>query len=108
MRVAQDQTFGPVVAELVSANEDAAVAIANDSAYGLDGSVFTSELERRVARRSRNGTVQLNGRPAGLHPPMGGVKSSGIGREAGLESFEAGLELKSIGLPEAYAETLTW
>jgi aldehyde dehydrogenase (NAD+) len=83
------------------------LAIANDSACGLNGSVFNSDFEPgvAVARRTCTGTVERKGSPAGFHASMGGVKSSRLGREAGPEGFETYVELKSIGLPEAYAET---
>ena len=106
MRIAQEEIFGPVVSVLTYDDEAEAVAIANDSSYGLNGSVFTADLERglSVARRMRTGTVELNGNPAGYHAPMGGFKSSGIGRENGPEGLEPYVEPKSIGLPADFAE----
>jgi acyl-CoA reductase-like NAD-dependent aldehyde dehydrogenase len=85
------------------------VAIANNSQYGLSGAVFTSDLERglAVAQRIRTGTVEINGSPVGFQSPVGGFKKSGIGREAGLEGFDAYVEAKSIGLPSNFAETLS-
>ncbi len=108
MRIAQEEIFGPVLAVLAYEDEDQAVAIANDSEYGLNGSVFTSDPQRglQVARRMKTGTVELNGSPAGFGAPMGGFKSSGIGREAGPEGFEAYVEIKSVGLPAGFADTL--
>jgi acyl-CoA reductase-like NAD-dependent aldehyde dehydrogenase len=108
MRIAQEEIFGPVVAVLAYDDEDQAVAIANDSQYGLNGAVFTSDLERglAVAGRIRTGTVELNGSPAGFHAPMGGMKCSGIGREAGPEGFDAYVELKAVGLPASLADAL--
>jgi betaine-aldehyde dehydrogenase len=104
MAIAQEEIFGPVVSVLAYDSEDEAVAIANDSAYGLNGSVFTGDPERgvRVARRIRTGTVEVNGSPAGFYAPFGGFKSSGIGREAGPEGFDAYVEIKSIGLPAGF------
>ncbi|MFG2813636.1 aldehyde dehydrogenase [Streptomyces sp. NPDC048410] len=104
MTIAQEEIFGPVVSVLTYDDEDQAVAIANDSSYGLNGSVFTADPERGVAlaRRIRTGTVEVNGSPVGFHAPIGGFKSSGIGREAGLEGFDAYVELKSIGLPQGF------
>ncbi|MEJ2870434.1 aldehyde dehydrogenase [Actinomycetospora sp. OC33-EN08] len=101
MRIAQEEIFGPVVGILAYDDEDEAVAIANDSSYGLNGSVFTADPQRgvAVARRLRTGTVEINGNPVGFHSPIGGFKSSGIGREAGPEGFDSYVELKSIGLP---------
>jgi acyl-CoA reductase-like NAD-dependent aldehyde dehydrogenase len=106
MRVAQEEIFGPVLAVLTYDDEDEAVAIANDSRFGLAGSVFTSDPEHgfEVARRIRTGTVELNGSPAGWHAPFGGFKESGIGREAGLEGFGNYVETKSIGLPPELVE----
>jgi acyl-CoA reductase-like NAD-dependent aldehyde dehydrogenase len=101
MRIAQEEIFGPVVSVLAYDDDNDAVAIANDSSYGLNGSVFTGDLGRGIefARRMRTGTVELNGSPVGFHAPIGGFKSSGIGREAGLEGFDAYVEVKSVGLP---------
>ena len=104
MTIAQEEIFGPVASVLTYDDEEEAVAIANDSSYGLNGSVFTADPEHgvRVARRIRTGTVEVNGNPAGFHAPFGGFKSSGIGREAGPEGFDAYVEIQSIGLPQGY------
>ena len=104
MTIAQEEIFGPVVSVLSYDDEDDAVAIANDSPYGLNGSVFTADPERglAVARRIRTGTVEINGNPVGFHAPIGGFKSSGIGREAGPEGFDAYVEIKSVGLPRGF------
>ena len=101
MRIAQEEIFGPVAAVLAYDTEEEAVSIANDSDYGLNGSVFTTDIDHglQVAARMRTGTVELNGSPVGFHSPIGGWKRSGIGREAGPEGFDAYVELKSIGLP---------
>ncbi|WP_439678409.1 aldehyde dehydrogenase [Embleya sp. MST-111070] len=109
MRIAREEIFGPVLSVIGFDGEDEAVAIANDSDYGLNGSVFTTDPEHAlaVARRIRTGTVELNGHGAGFHAPMGGFKSSGIGREAGLEGFDAYVEPKSYGLPAALADALS-
>ena len=106
MRIAQEEIFGPVLAVMTYDDEDEAVAIANDSRYGLNGSVFTSDVEHgfEVARRMRTGTVELNGNPAGWHAPFGGFKDSGIGREAGLEGFDNYVETRAIGLPPELVE----
>ncbi|WP_439943969.1 aldehyde dehydrogenase [Streptomyces sp. BBFR115] len=108
MRIAQEEIFGPVLSVLAFDDEDEAVAIANDSDYGLNGSVFTADPEHAlaVARRIRTGTVELNGCGVGFHAPIGGFKCSGIGREAGLEGFDAYVELKSYGLPAQLADIL--
>jgi acyl-CoA reductase-like NAD-dependent aldehyde dehydrogenase len=108
MRIAQEEIFGPVVAVLAYEDEEQAVAIANDSDYGLNGAVFTSDPEHglAVARRIRTGTVELNGSPAGFYAPMGGMKCSGIGREAGPEGLDAYVELKAVGVPQELADVL--
>ncbi|WP_235747379.1 aldehyde dehydrogenase [Nocardia coffeae] len=108
MRIAQEEVFGPVLSVLTYDDEDEAVAIANDSVYGLSGAVYTADVEHglALARRIRTGTVEINGSSAGFTAPMGGFKSSGIGREAGREGLEAYMEIKSLGLPADYAEKL--
>ncbi|GHE93857.1 putative aldehyde dehydrogenase [Amycolatopsis deserti] len=108
MRIAQEEIFGPVLSVLSFDTEDEAAAIANNSTYGLNGSVFTADPEHALAfaRRIRTGTVELNGNVVGFHAPIGGFKCSGIGREAGLEGFDAYVEIKSYGLPPEMAEAL--
>jgi aldehyde dehydrogenase (NAD+) len=108
MRIAREEIFGPVLTVLTYDCEDEAVAIANDSEYGLNGSVFTSDPQHglEIARKIRTGTVELNGSPVGRHAPVGGFKASGIGREMGTEGFDAFVEIKSIGLPAELAEAL--
>ena len=109
MRIAQEEIFGPVLTVQAYRDEDEAVAIANDSPYGLSGSVFSTDDERAlaVARRIRTGTVELNGKPVGWSAPVGGVKCSGMGREAGPEGFDAYVELKSYGLTDSLAKSLS-
>ncbi len=106
--IAQEEIFGPVIT-IISHDGDAdAVDIANNSQYGLHGSVFSGDVERAlgVARRVRTGALDINGAGAGYHSPLGGFKQSGIGREAGPEGFDAYVELKSIGLPADFAASL--
>ncbi|MEU2089990.1 aldehyde dehydrogenase [Nocardia beijingensis] len=107
-RIAQEEVFGPVLTVHTFDTEDEAIAIANNSPYGLNGSVFAADPARAlsVARRIRTGTVEINGTPAGFFAPIGGFKNSGIGREAGLEGFDAYVEPKSYGLPPALLDTL--
>jgi len=108
MRVAREEIFGPVLSVLRYTDEDDAVALANDSSFGLNGAVFTADLEHglEVAARIRTGTVEINGSPSGQSAPMGGVKSSGIGRENGPEGLDAFVEPKAIGLPPELAAVL--
>ncbi|BEP13879.1 aldehyde dehydrogenase [Acidothermaceae bacterium B102] len=107
-RIAQEEIFGPVLAVLTYETEDEAVAIANDSGYGLNGAVFTADPQRglSVASRIRTGTVELNGNAAGLHAPAGGFKSSGIGREQGYEGLDSYTETRSVGVPPSLADAL--
>ncbi len=103
--IAQREIFGPVVAITSYESEDEAVAMANNSTYGLNGAVFSSDPARAVAvaRRLETGTVEVNGSPAGFNAPMGGVKLSGLGREFGREGIDPFTEFKSIGIPEETA-----
>jgi aldehyde dehydrogenase (NAD+) len=102
MRVAQEEIFGPVVSFIPFEDDDDAVAIANDSVYGLGGGVWSADLERGkgIARRLRTGTVTVNGGiPAHPRVPFGGFKESGLGRELGVEGLQAYLESKTIAYP---------
>jgi len=98
MRVAREEIFGPVVSVIPYDDEDEAVAIANDSPFGLAGAVFAEDRERAfdVLRRIRTGVCTING--FGLDPgiPFGGFKGSGIGREGGVEGLRAYLETKAV------------
>lgn len=107
-RIAQEEIFGPVLSVISFDDTDEAVEIANNSEYGLNGAVFTGDVEQglAVAGRIRTGTVEINGSPAGLHAPMGGFKNSGIGRELGPEGLDSYTETRSIGLPPALADRL--
>jgi aldehyde dehydrogenase (NAD+) len=100
MRVAQEEIFGPVVAVIPYDDEAAAVRIANNSIYGLSGSVWSADHDRAlgVARRIRTGMVSLNGAPQAFGTPFGGYKQSGIGREMGPEGLASYRELKSIAM----------
>jgi aldehyde dehydrogenase (NAD+) len=104
MTIAQEEIFGPVLAAITYDDVDDAIAIANDSNYGLSGSVWTSDLQAGldVARRVRTGTFGINGLMSDFGSPAGGFKQSGIGRELGPEGLEAYLELKTIVLPDGF------
>jgi aldehyde dehydrogenase (NAD+) len=101
-RVAQEEIFGPVLVVIPHDGDDHAVELANDSPYGLSGSVWATDRDRAVgvANRIRTGTVGVNG---GIwyspDVPFGGYRQSGIGRESGVAGFEEYLETKSIAEP---------
>jgi aldehyde dehydrogenase (NAD+) len=98
MPIAREEVFGPVLVIMPYDTEDEAVAIANDSPYGLSGYVTAGTLDRAraVARRLRTGMVHLNGSKADNGAPFGGYRQSGNGREWGVHGFEEYLELKSM------------
>jgi len=99
--IAQEEVFGPVVSVIAYDSPEEAVRIANDSAYGLSGSVFTSDVAAGIdiARQVRTGTYTVNSFALEFAGPFGGYKSSGVGRELGPEGLSAYLESKSISLP---------
>jgi aldehyde dehydrogenase (NAD+) len=102
MSIAQKEIFGPVLCVIPYDDEGDAIRIANDTIYGLSGSVFSGSLERAasVASRLRAGTVSVNGGNwGGVDAPYGGYKQSGIGRQNGIEGFEQHLDTKVVGLP---------
>ncbi|WP_307835296.1 aldehyde dehydrogenase [Streptomyces adelaidensis] len=103
MRVVQEEIFGPVMAVIPYGTEEDAVAVANDSVYGLSGSVWSADPDRAlaVARRIRTGMVSVNGAPQAFGTPFGGFKQSGVGREMGPEGLRGYLEPKSIALGRA-------
>ncbi len=98
MTIAREEIFGPVLSILPYADEEEAIAIANDTPYGLSGYVSSGSLERaqQVARRIRAGQIALNGAPPDFGAPFGGYKHSGNGREWGVFGFEEFLETKAI------------
>jgi acyl-CoA reductase-like NAD-dependent aldehyde dehydrogenase len=104
MTIAREEIFGPVLAVIPYEDDDEAIRIANDSAYGLAGYVLSESLDRSlgVARRLRAGSIGLNGGAAyGADVPFGGYKASGIGRQNGLAGFDQYLEVKSVAFPAA-------
>ena len=98
MRIAREEIFGPVLSMIPFKDIDDAIAIANDTPYGLAAYLFTSDLDkaRAVARRLRAGSVHINGAGQGYMEPFGGFKQSGNGRECGSYGLLDFLELKSI------------
>lgn len=101
--IAQQEVFGPVLVVLPFDDDDDAVRIANDSAFGLAGAVMSRSAERGmgIARRVRTGAFGVNGGMFyGADAPFGGYKSSGVGRQCGIEGFQQYLETKTIARRE--------
>ncbi len=100
MTVAQEEIFGPVGVVIPYKDDDEAVRIANDSIYGLAGSIYSGSTTRALAlaRRVRTGTMMVNGGGINPHAPFGGFKQSGIGREMGLYGLNEYTEIKHIGI----------
>ena len=98
--IAQEEVFGPVLTVLRYRDDADAVAVANNSPYGLGGAVWGADIDRAVdiARKVRTGQVSINGTIPG-DAPFGGFKQSGIGREGGVMGLRNYMEPKAIGVP---------
>jgi len=109
MRIAREEIFGPVLSVIPYDTVEDAVRIANDSDYGLAGTVWTADQEAglEIARRVRTGTYGVNTYTMDFAGPFGGFKSSGIGREFGPEGLAQYTELKSVYLPPPPASCQT-
>ncbi|MFN2537889.1 MAG: aldehyde dehydrogenase [Mycobacteriales bacterium] len=104
-QLAEEEVSGPVLAVTPYDSVDEAIAMANDSSYGLGGTVWTEDEERglAVARHIRTGTFGINGYRIDPGAPFGGVKASGLGRELGPEGLASYQQLKSVYLPQRSA-----
>ncbi len=103
MKIAQEEIFGPVICAIPFDTEAEAIAIANNSFYGLSGSIWTQDISRalRVAKAIETGVISINtGHSVHLEAPFGGVKRSGLGRELGLAVLDHYSELKSVFIAE--------
>jgi len=105
-RIAQEEIFGPVLSLIPAEDEEDMIRIANDSKFGLNGSVLTHDVDAayRIGRRVRTGGFGQNGLRMDFGLPYGGFKQSGIGREGGREGFMPYLEVKTLlldGVPSA-------
>jgi aldehyde dehydrogenase (NAD+) len=98
MKIAQEEIFGPVLSILPFETEEEAIAITNNTSYGLTNYVQTQDKEKakRVAKQLRSGGVEINGNGVSSGTPFGGFKESGNGREGGTWGLEEYLEVKSI------------
>jgi aldehyde dehydrogenase (NAD+) len=99
MQIMREEVFGPVLSMMPFDSEEEAVAIANDTEYGLTNYIQTTDPERarRVARELRSGMVDINGQGRSAGAPFGGMKQSGNGREGGIWGLEDFLEVRAIG-----------
>jgi acyl-CoA reductase-like NAD-dependent aldehyde dehydrogenase len=98
MTIAREEIFGPVLSIMPYADETQAIEMANDSAYGLSGAVWSADLDRarRVAGRLRTGQVFINGAGFDIDAPFGGYKQSGNGRERSRYGLAEFLEIKAV------------
>jgi acyl-CoA reductase-like NAD-dependent aldehyde dehydrogenase len=99
MRIVDEEIFGPIASVIPFDTEEAAVAIANDTVYGLSGSLWTADLKRglRVAQAVRTGVLSVNSSSSvHLQAPFGGFKQSGLGRELGMHALDHYSEIKNV------------
>jgi betaine-aldehyde dehydrogenase len=108
MKIAQEEIFGPVVAVIPYDDVQSAIDIANDSVYGLSGTVWSADTDRalEIAKQVRTGTLSINGFILDFSCPFGGFKQSGMGRELGPEGLEHYLELKTISFPSGRTQAV--
>jgi betaine-aldehyde dehydrogenase len=101
MTIWKEEVFGPVMTITTYESEEEALALANDSIYGLSGGVWSGDSERAMAfaKGMRTGQVSINGGPFNVSAPFGGYKQSGNGRELGVEGLDEFLEIKAIQRP---------
>jgi betaine-aldehyde dehydrogenase len=98
-RVAREEIFGPVASVIPFRDEDEAVRLANDTIYGLSGSIWTRDGAKalRVARAAETGVLSVNSNTSvRVTTPFGGFKQSGVGRELGPDALEAYTEVKNV------------
>ena len=100
MTIAREEVFGPVLVLIPYSDEEEAIEIANNTAYGLSAYIQTGDIERgkHIARKLRAGMVRINHAPHSYNIPFGGYKQSGNGREWGKYGFEDYLEIKAISI----------
>jgi aldehyde dehydrogenase (NAD+) len=104
MRIAQEEIFGPVLSVIPFADEEEAIAIANDTIYGLAAGVWTQSIRRALlmSERLRAGTIWVNTyRAVSFMSPFGGYKRSGLGRESGQDAIYEYLQQKSVWISTA-------